>query len=388
MASKTVYCGIILMMAGSAAATTPQQAAQRWAQFSGGLPAKVAYGQSGKIWVLDLKAGSTASIASWDAGAPGHSLGSVRWSPSGKRLMLHNADSVNVINADGSGMKRIFRGHQCSDLIWGDWNGDSAIVYSTGDAKKVVQTRLLPDNGPGTTLVLVDEPPHGSCYSSVGTDGEFLTYNDIQGNAATGGFHRPLIKNLRTGFVKTLIPDNADMCQLTLIPDSRFKAMGEEESHSVPGSIFDTLGNPAGKLPKIGSYDQRGFAWSNQLEYFLSQGEETAPTNNWTWIRSWSRRAQSANILLSDTGSMDMRYPDLWITPSDVSGSVGKAPPSLPERQLSRSELCSLASHAEAEIYATTGIRLGRSSIGMISSGLYIIRQKGRAPSLVLLRED
>jgi hypothetical protein len=387
MLGKAAIGGIALLM-NVALATTPQQAAQRWAQFSGGLTAKIVYGQGGQVRVLDLKTGTTAAIANWKPGTAGHSLGSLRWSPNGARIMLHNADSVNVMNADGSKMKRIFLGHQCSDLIWGDWKGDSAIVYSTGDAKKVVQTQVTPENGPGATTILVNDAPKGPCYSSVGVDGEFLAYNDLEGNSGTGGYHRPLMKNLRTGVVKTLIPNSSDMCQLTVIPDSRYKALGQEESHSVPGSIFDTLGNAVEKLPKIGSYDQRGYSWSNQLEYFISQGEETAPTNDWTWIRSWSRRSQGANILVSDTGSLDMRYPDLWIGSTTGAGKAGYGSVPEPMRSLNRAELLSKMTHGNFRVFSVTGSMFSPRSAGAMPSGLYIVRIDGQSPTLVLVPEE
>ena len=177
---------VVLCLVVAANATTPKQAATRWAAFAPGMSGKIVYGDTAtqnRIYVLDLVAGATKQIAKYDLEAYKTVYGSCcfRWSPSGKRIMTQNYDSVNVLNEDGTNFKLIAKANPCCDMIWGDWDGDSAIVYSTG--KTVVRTAIHTDNTPGTTTVLVSTPPTGPSgdhgYTCVGIyDGNWLTYID------------------------------------------------------------------------------------------------------------------------------------------------------------------------------------------------------------------
>jgi len=375
---------VVLGLVAAANATTPKQAAARWASFAPGMTGKIVYGDTapqGRICVLDLVAGETKQIAKYDVEAYKTVFGSAcfRWSPSGKRIMIQNYDSVNVLNEDGTNFKRIAKASPCCDMIWGDWDNDSAIVYSTG--KTVVRTAIHTDNTPGATEVLVSTPPSGEGYTCVGINGDWLTYIDYLANQrCCGGGHRPLLKNLKTGVVTKLIADKDDMCQLTNIPDLHPKSVGEMWTHLVPGTISDTNGNHIEELPRIGPYPQREFSWSNQLEYFMSQGENSS--NQWAWIRSWSKRSTSANIVVSDTGSMVMYFPDLWVAPKVVEGTLrrtGSKNSGLPGVQKLSSSLAELAAR-RAIIYNAKGSVTDPQRVGPLPAGVYILKRPGAAP--------
>jgi hypothetical protein len=378
-------------LVASANATTPKQAAARWATFAPGMTGKIVYGDEsphGRICVLDLVAGETKEIAKYDVESNRTVYGSAgfRWSPNGKRIMAQNFDSVNVFNEDGTNFKLIAKANACCDMIWGDWENDSSVVYSTG--KTVVRTAIHADNTPGATDVLVSTPPAGQGgpnnqggYTCVGINGDWLTYLDYLANQkCCGGGHRPLLKNLKTGVVTKLIADNDDMCQLTNIPDPHYKTVGEMWTHLVPGTIADTNGNHIEELPRIGTYPQREFSWSNQLEYFMSQGENSS--NQWAWIRSWSKRSTSANIVVSDTGSMVMFFPDLYVAPAGgvgirsgaESGNVG-----VPAKKMQASSLAELAA-MRAVIYDARGSATDSRCLSSIPDGIYIIKMPGAAP--------
>jgi hypothetical protein len=343
------------------------------------MSAKVVYGlgtPQGTIRVLDLSAGTTKSIAGYYLGSNAYGSCCFRWSPSGKRIMVQNFDSVNVLNEDGSNMKLIARDTLCGDMIWGDWRDDSTVVYSTG--KKVVQTAVHTNNSPGATAVLVNDAAVGCGYTSVGIDGDWLSYIDWEGNVNSGGWHRSLLKNLRTGVVTKLDADTQDMCQLTMIPDParQYKTLGQMNSHLVPGTICDTNGNHIATLPQIGVYPQRAYSWSNQLEYFMCQGENS--TNTWAWIRSWSKRTTSANIIVSDTGSMVMYYPDLYVTPTAATlpgFSIGQA--EIPRRI----DMASFANikNARFSVYTISGSKVDAGTMRALPPGIYLVKVPGAA---------
>lgn len=389
---------LVLGLVAAAHATTPKQAAARWASFAPGMTGKIVYGDEsphGRICVLDLVAGETKEIAKYDVESNRTVYGSAgfRWSPNGKRIMAQNFDSVNVFNEDGTNFKLIAKANACCDMIWGDWENDSSIVYSTG--KTVVRTAIHTDNTPGATDVLVSTPPSGQGgptnqggYTCVGINGDWLTYLDYLANQkCCGGGHRTLLKNLKTGVVTKLIADNDDMCQLTNIPDPHYKAVGEMWTHLVPGTITDTTGKHIEELPRIGTYPQREFSWSNQLEYFMSQGENSS--NQWAWIRSWSKRSTSANIVVSDTGSMVMYFPDLWVAPAGVeklgrSGS-GNTPPTAKKLQVM--SLSELAARPGSVIYDARGLATDPRCFNSIPVGIYIVKSPGTAPERCLLQD-
>jgi hypothetical protein len=376
---------VVLSLVVAANATTPQQAAARWASFAPGMSGKIVYGDNapqGKICILDLSAGSTKSIAQYDVESNVFGSCCFRWSPNGKRIMTQNFDSVNVLNEDGSNFKLIVRARPCCDMIWGDWDNDSAIVYSTGNT--IARTAIHADNTAGSTETLVSTPPAGQGYTCVGIHGNWLSYIDYLGNLPAGGAHRPLLKNLKTGVVTKLIADNDDMCQLTMIPDSHYKTLGEMWSHLVPGTICDTNGNHIDTLPRIGTYPQREFSWSNQLEYFMSQGENSS--NQWAWIRSWSRRSTSASIIVSDTGSMVMYYPDLWVAPlSGTRGRTGTGGSGPSTHRMPALSLAALAARPGVVIFSAKGSAIDPRRAGSLPAGLYIVKIPGAAPERCLV---
>jgi hypothetical protein len=382
---------MVVCIMSSAWSTTPQQAAARWATFSGNKAARVVYGKawsssasrcdSGQVWILDLKAGTTWRIARWNPGITTWGFSCCyRWSPNGRRIFVQGLDSACVLDSNGLNMKTVFRGKQCQDLIWGDWSGNDKVVYSNG-VSKVVRTAINADNSAGATEDLVTNKPIGPCWSSVGIDSVFLCYNDIAGNAATGGYHRPMLKNLATGVVKTLIPDNEDECQLVMIPNGLGWTMGQRSSHLVPGSIQDANGNLVETLPRIGSYPQRAFIWSNQLEYFTCQGENS--TEKWAWIRSWSKRATSVNMVLSDTGSMFMLYPDLWVEPQTAvgPGSSGERFGGMKNR-ITIKTLPQLLNRTDVAIYTASGLKVNAQTARKPAPGIYVVKVSGSIQTL------
>ena len=138
-------------------------------------------------------------------------------------------------------------------------------------------------------------------------------------------------------------------------------------------------------LPLIGNYPQREYSWSNQLEYFMSQGENSS--NQWAWIRSWSKRATSANIIVSDTGSMVMFFPDLWVAP--VVGTLGGTGPDnrvLPAHTMAASSLAALAARPGAVIFNTRGSAIDPRRAGSLPAGLYIVKIPGAAPERCLVQ--
>ena len=379
----------VLIFVALSNATTPKQAAARWASFAPGMFGKIVYGDNapqGKITILDLVAGSTKTIAKYDVESNVFGSCCFRWSPSGTRIMVQNFDSVNVLNEDGSNFKLIAKAKPCCDMIWGDWDGDSAIVYSTG--KTVVRTAVHSDNTPGATTVLVSTAPSGDGYTCVGIyDGNWLTYIDYLANQkCCNGGHRPLLKNLKTGVVTKLIADKDDMCQLTNIPDLHYKALGQMWSHGVPGTVCDTNGNHlVDSLPRIGNYPQREYSWSNQLEYFMCQGENSS--NQWAWIRSWSKRATGATIIVSDTGSMVMYYPDLWVSAvTRTEGGAGAAPGGLASRKFPALSVKSLAALPGAVIFSAKGSAIDSRRAGSLPAGIYIVNVPGAAPERCLVQ--
>jgi hypothetical protein len=380
-----VRTAFFLSFATAISATTPQQAATRWASFAPGMSGKIVYGDNapqGNIRILDLAAGTTKQIAKYDVESNVFGSSCFRWSPNGRRILTQNFDSVNVLNEDGSNMKLIAKAKPCCDMIWGDWDNDSAIVYSTG--KTVVRAAIHSDNTAGTTEVLVSTPPAGQGYTCVGIYGNWLSYIDYAANFSTKGGHRPLLKNLKTGVVTKLIADNDDMCQLTMIPDSHYKTLGEMWSHLVPGTICDTNGNHIEELPRISTYPQREFSWSNQLEYFMSQGENSS--NQWAWIRSWSKRATSASIIVSDTGSMVMYYPDLWVTPivgtHRGTGMIGSGHR---EHRMPVTSVAALAAKSGAVFFSAKGSVIDPQRAGSFPAGIYIVKIPGAAPERCLV---
>ena len=384
---------IALGLVVAANATSPKQAATRWASFAPGMVGKIVYGDTAtqnRIYVLDLVAGTTKQIAKYDLEAYKTVYGSCcfRWSPSGKRIMTQNYDSVNVLNEDGTNFKLIAKASPCCDMIWGDWDNDSAIVYSTG--KTVVRTVIHSDNTPGTTIVLVSTPPSGDGYTCVGIyDGNWLTYIDYLANQiCCSGGHRPLLKNLKTGVVSKLIGDNDDMCQLTNIPDLHYKTLGQMWSHLVPGSVCDTSGKhdvdslPQIPNPKGGMYPQREYSWSNQLEYFMCQGENS--NNQWAWIRSWSKRATGANIIVSDTGSMVMFFPDLWVAP--VVGTLGRTEMDNRDPAHTVLSFATIAAKPGAVVFNARGSAISPKLAGSLPAGIYIVKIPGAAPERCLVQ--
>jgi hypothetical protein len=378
---------VVLSLVVAANATTPQQAAARWASFAPGMSGKIVYGDNapqGKICILDLSAGATKQIAKYDVESNVFGSSCFRWSPDGKRIFVQNFDSVNVLNEDGSNMKLITKASPCCDMIWGDWENDSVVVYSTG--KTIVRTVVHADNTPGATTVLVSTPPSGQGYTCVGIYGNWLSYLDYLANQPTKGGHRPLLKNLKTGVVTKLIADKDDMCQVTMIPDNHYKTLGQMWSHLVPGTICDTNGNHlVDSLPRIGTYPQRQFSWSNQLEYFMSQGENSS--NQWAWIRSWSKRAASASIIVSDTGSMVMYYPDLWVAPiTGTHGGTGPDNRGLPAHKIPSSSLAAIAAKPGAVIFNARGSAMGPQRAGPLPAGIYIVKIPGAIPARFLVQ--
>jgi len=386
---------IVLGLVVAANATTPQQAKSRWASFAPGMTGKIVYGDNapqGRITILDLNAGTTKTIGKYDVESNIYGSSCFRWSPNGKRILTQNFDSVNVLNEDGSNFRLITKASPCCDMIWGDWDNDSAIVYSTG--KTVVRTEIHSDNTPGTTTVLVSTPPSGDGYTCVGIyDGNWLTYIDYLANQICySGGHRPLLKNLKTGVVTKLIADKDDMCQLTNIPDFHYKTLGQMWSHGVPGTVCDTNGKhvvdslPLLPNPKGGTYPQREFSWSNQLEYFMCQSENSF--NQWAWIRSWSKRASGANIIVSDTGSMVMFYPDLWV--ASASSVNGSQPPMNNARLIapkgSALPIAVLAARPGVIILSAKGSVVNPRSAGSLTAGIYIVKLPGAAPERCLVQ--
>jgi hypothetical protein len=352
---------------------------------------KIVYGDNapqGRITILDLVTGSTKTIGKYDVESNIYGSSCFRWSPNGKRILTQNFDSVNVLNEDGSNFKLITKASPCCDMIWGDWDNDSAIVYSTG--KTVVRTVIHSDNTPGTTTVLVSTPPSGDGYTCVGIyDGNWLTYIDYLANQkCCNGGHRPLLKNLKTGVVTKLIADKDDMCQLTNIPDFHYKTLGQMWSHGVPGTVCDTNGKhvvdslPLLPNPKGGTYPQREYSWSNQLEYFMSQSENSF--NQWAWIRSWSKRATGANIIVSDTGSMVMFYPDLWV--AEIVGTLGPANRGLPAHTMTIPSFGALAAKPGAVIFSARGSAISSRRAGSLPAGIYIVKIPGAAPERCLVQ--
>ena len=381
-----VRTAFVLSFATAISATTPQQAAARWASFAPGMSGKIVYGDNapqGNIRILDLAAGTMKQIAKYDVESNVFGSSCFRWSPNGRRILTQNFDSVNVLNEDGSNMKLITKAKPCCDMIWGDWENDSAIVYSTG--KTVVRTAVHSDNTPGATDVLVSTPPAGQGYTCVGIYDDWLSYIDYAANFSSKGGHRPLLKNLKTGAVTKLIADNDDMCQLTMIPDLTYKTLGEMWSHLVPGTICDTNGNHITTLPLIGNYPQREFSWSNQLEYFMSQGENSS--NQWAWIRSWSRRATGANIIVSDTGSMVMYYPDLWVAPIvGTQEGAGMNNRRLSVHKMPVTSVAALAANPGAVFFSAKGSVIDPQRAGSLRAGLYIVKIPGASPDRCLVQ--
>ena len=117
----------------------------------------------------------------------------------------------------------------------------------------------------------------------------------------------------------------------------------------------------------------------------MSQGENSS--NQWAWIRSWSKRASSANIVVSDTGSMVMFFPDLWVAP--VVGIVGRTVPDnrgLPAHAMATPSVAALAAKPGAVIFSSRGSVIDPRRAGSLPAGIYIVKMPGVAPERFMVQ--
>jgi hypothetical protein len=360
------------------AAPTPQQIVTSWASLSGGKDGKVVYGWNTQIYVLDLKTGNAAVIANWDHGTTDYGVSCCyRWSSDGRRIMVQNPDSVSVLNADGTNLKTIARVHQCSDLIWGDWDGSGKIVYSTGPT--VVRTAINADNTAGATETLVSEQPV-HCWSSVTIDGNYLAYNNIQGNKATGGFHQPRMMLLPNGPTVRLVRDDDDGCQLAMLVGHGGEATYMHNIHTVPSDIADFTAAVVGHIPQPTGCGtdgktlcaQIGHAWSNDSDYFINGGDKSSW--GWAWVRKFSTMD---GFMVSNT----MYWPDLYVgAPTGVRSHTRLQGEGGGTRTVdSRQAIAYLRDHAASgvRLFNAAGIRIGASMIGDLPAGMYMVDCRG-----------
>jgi hypothetical protein len=371
---KGMVVVLLLALPCVGAAPTPQQIVTSWSSLSGGKDGKVVYGWGTQIYVLDLKTGNAATIANWDPGTTDYGVSCCyRWSPDGKRIMLQNPDTVSVVNSDGTNMKKIATPHQCSDLIWGDWDGNSKIVYSTGP--KVVRTTINADNTAGATQDLVTEAPY-RCWSSVSIDGNYLAYNNIEGNSGTGGYHQPRMMTLPSGPTVRLVANNADGCQLAMLVGHGGRATFMPSTHTVQSDIGDATGAVVDHIPQptgCGSSGaslcpQRAHSWSNDADYFMNQGDGSSL--NWAWIRKFSTKT---GFIVSNT----MYYPDLYVGAAtnvhprgQVNGAAGSAR-IIDEQQA----VAYMRAHAASgvRLFNAAGSRIGTAVLGDLPTGIYMM---------------
>ncbi|MDD5675512.1 MAG: FN3 associated domain-containing protein [Chitinivibrionales bacterium] len=322
---------------------TPQQVVSGWATFSGNKAGKVLFGRTNKVWVLDLKTGLANSVAdfpvynsNWGASA------SYRFSPGGTRIACQNNNTLIVMNADGSNQKTIWQGSIAWDLIVADWDGDSAVAYSTFD--KVVRTQIHPDNSAGTTQILVTNPAGGIGFCSVCKSGDYVCYIDIAANQASGGYHRPMVRNVRTNAVIELVARNSDGCQLRLKPDGSGTSIFCEQTHATPATIknFSNVKIDNLSIPPGAAVEDYGFRWTYDANFLIHLSD------NGVYIRKMDAGKEYFFI-----GS-NMMWPDLWEGDTALSSQVAQPQITPGDSQFSDSVVVTLTSAtAGAALYYT-----------------------------------
>ncbi len=300
-------------------AQTPSQIVSAWSFLSENQGGKVVYGNANKVWVLDLETGLKIALAAFAlANTQWGLIASYKFSPDGTRIAVQNNQQLIVMNADGSAQKVIWQGSINWDLIAHSWDGDSAVVYST--YATIVKTQIHADNSAGLTTTLISTPVQKG-YASVEKCGNYLGYVDIGGNTATGGYHRPCVKNLATGVVRDLVPRSGDGCTVRLRPDSTGVVIFNYGSHTQPAPIMDFNLTQLDKIAPVNNSGMCGMRWSNTTQFLVHNGDRivTVPTTGGTTVAyAWIRKVSTKeNIFLGDS----MYWPDLWVGKT-VHGNV------------------------------------------------------------------
>ncbi|MDD5675511.1 MAG: chitobiase/beta-hexosaminidase C-terminal domain-containing protein, partial [Chitinivibrionales bacterium] len=294
---------------------TPQQIVSGWAAFSGNKAGKVVYGLNNKVMVLDLKTGLANAVADFPiANIFGVGNASYRFSPSGTRIACQNDKTLIVMNADGSNQKTIWQGSIGWDLIVADWDGDSAVAYSTFD--KVVETAVHADNSAGATQVLVPGPAAGGIgFCSVCRSGDYICYIDIRANCG-GACHRPIVRNVKTNAFIETVDRNNDACQLRLKPDGSGTSIYDPNYHTNPAQIKNFSNVLIDSLPIApGMYSNLGYRWTYDTKFIIHLNEAGA-----VYIRNMTTANKDYFFLASG----NMAWPDLWEGDAIVSGQVGQ----------------------------------------------------------------
>jgi hypothetical protein len=282
---------------------TPQEIADAWDTFSDGQAGKVVYGNrdDDKIYVIDLATGEAEPIADLEESVPNNPNWAwggcfyLKWSPDGNRISFQNNAKLMVMNADGSNQQVIATMDLGNpDNIRSGWDGNDKIAYT--DRTRILRIAVNPDNTAGDTEILFDEQePAAAGFTSVGISGDFVCWMDLRGNVLTGGGHRDLLLNWKTGEIKDMVPRWSDGCQYIIKPDSSGAVMYCNNNHEDPAIVVSydiDATDPDWKttyvidqLPPVedpeGAFHIQQMTWSNDLNYVMHMGKSQNPDHAW-----------------------------------------------------------------------------------------------------------
>ena len=311
---------ILLFTTGLAAASQPTAAGivSGWATLSGKLGGKVVYSQDSKIRVLDLQTGASSAIATYDWTSGGQPP-LCKWSPDGKRILWNKGDgaALMVMNADGSNLSEVGQ----SGPLWGSgWSGNDWVVHSTGN--KIMRTQLNAQNQAINTAVVVDQAPAGASYDGVEMFGDFVSYIDVEANIPSGGYHRGVVRNVKSGEVLEVIPRNSDSCAIRQKPDGSGTTIFHQEDHWSNAVILDFQGQRIGEMPPLPGRRISFIRWSNHVDFLAhNDWDFYAPDNT---QRAWIRKVSTQeNLFLGE----NLWTPDLWVGAAGSNPTPGPVDP-------------------------------------------------------------
>jgi hypothetical protein len=281
-----------------AADPTPQEIINCWATMSGNKAGKVVFFRtvsgSSKICVMDLKTGLAKEIAT-------HRDGCLKWSPDGKRIATQNGTGIDVLNADGSNLKTIWKGDCGGDQYACNWQDNNHVVYSKNT--KISSTEVVEDNSPGTTTDIWTRTPDGP-YNCVQISGDYVGFNEYEANMPTGGAHRPVMANWKTGVFHEMVDRDEDGCTVRMKPGGTGVMTFNKWNHKSPARIMNFNKVLIDSMPPVPGYQIGFMQWANDSNFMIHADVDMK--DGYTWIRDCKTKSY---CFLGTT----VAWPDLWV---------------------------------------------------------------------------